>query len=565
MLSAAAAMPEVSSSAAGALYRRPVISVIVPVWNVEPYLRECLDSIIGQTIGLDRLEVIAVDDGSTDRSGAILDEYAARHRQVLVVHEPNSGGPGRPRNVGLDIATGTYVFFVDADDYLGPEALARLVAMAERNRSDVVLGRMVAVGDRLMPTAAFRRTLDRAALADVYGTLNVLKLFRRDHLERLGLRFEESLAGAEDAPFTAHAYLTARRISVVADYDCYYCRSRPDSQTKRSPRADYVDHLERMERRMLLLAAHRRPGPARDRLMRRHVEDVLRPFRSRWVRLPPGERRRVFDTAGAILGSWDTPIIRRLLPPWLRIRAWCIEHGKEAALEDIVACRLPAAIAAARVEDGRIYLGYPHFRDATRIPDRCFDLTSLVAPQVRLRSALVRGSTLHIAGSAWLTLLGGRTSVALRRWPRGPVYPQEVRVLPTPDLRDREAQYADAGFELDIDLATAADGRPLPYGSWDIELTITAGRVRRVARLRGRPAKASGRGPGRGFEHPPADVPSARGAPARTTRPPSARLEEAPAGFLRLRVGRPTPIERILELVEVPYARVHAILRRRRP
>jgi poly(ribitol-phosphate) beta-N-acetylglucosaminyltransferase len=126
----------------------PTVSVIVPVWNVEPYLVQCLDSVVGQTLGLERIELVAIDDGSTDGSGRILDEYAARFPQVVVIHEPNSGGPGRPRNLGIDRATGTYVFFLDADDYLGTEALERLVAMAERNESDIVLGKLVGVEGR---------------------------------------------------------------------------------------------------------------------------------------------------------------------------------------------------------------------------------------------------------------------------------------------------------------------------------------------------------------------------------------------------------------------------------
>jgi glycosyltransferase involved in cell wall biosynthesis len=225
----------------------PDVSVVIPVWNVERFLPECLDSVLTQTIGRDRLEVVAVDDGSTDRSGALLDEYAARYPQVKAIHEPNSGGPGRPRNVGLDHATGTYVFFLDADDYLGSEALERLVAMAERNSSDIVLAKMVGVDGRMVPTRPFRRNLDRARLSQVYSTLTVLKLFRRSLIERVGLRFAEGLRGGEDGPFTAQAYLEAGVISVVADYDCYYCRLREGSQTKSGRKSDLVAYMARTQ------------------------------------------------------------------------------------------------------------------------------------------------------------------------------------------------------------------------------------------------------------------------------------------------------------------------------
>ena len=125
-----------------------LVSVIVPVWNVEPWLRQSLDSALDQSIGRDRLEIVAVDDGSTDGSGAILDEYARRHEQLQVVHIENSGGPGRPRNVAMAQARGRYLFFLDGDDYLGPEALERLVDMAERNGSDIVVARIVGIDGR---------------------------------------------------------------------------------------------------------------------------------------------------------------------------------------------------------------------------------------------------------------------------------------------------------------------------------------------------------------------------------------------------------------------------------
>src|SRR5688572_27634185 len=122
---------------------RPTVSVVVPVWNVVPWLDQCLASVEQQTLGTRDLELIAVDDGSTDGSGDMLDAFARDRPWVTVVHQANSGGPGAPRNVGMDLARGRYLFFLDADDYLGDEALERLVAMAERNQSDIVLGRVV--------------------------------------------------------------------------------------------------------------------------------------------------------------------------------------------------------------------------------------------------------------------------------------------------------------------------------------------------------------------------------------------------------------------------------------
>lgn len=114
----------------------PLVSVIVPVYNVETYLRQCLDSIIGQTYS--QLEIILVDDGSTDSSGAICDEYARLDSRIHVIHKAN-GGLSSARNAGLDIALGEYISFVDSDDWLELEMYQELVSiMEERNHLDLV-------------------------------------------------------------------------------------------------------------------------------------------------------------------------------------------------------------------------------------------------------------------------------------------------------------------------------------------------------------------------------------------------------------------------------------------
>jgi poly(ribitol-phosphate) beta-N-acetylglucosaminyltransferase len=98
----------------------PDVSVVVPVYNTMPYLTRCLTSLVEQSIGLDRMQVVAVDDGSTDGSGRELDRFAERYPDTFtVIHQANSGGPAGPCNRALDAATGRFVFFVGADDYLG--------------------------------------------------------------------------------------------------------------------------------------------------------------------------------------------------------------------------------------------------------------------------------------------------------------------------------------------------------------------------------------------------------------------------------------------------------------
>ena len=129
----------------------PDVSVVVAVYNTMPYLTECLTSLVEQTIGADRLEIVAVDDGSTDGSGA----GAGPVRRALPgapsrsSTRPTPVARRRRATAAWTLATGRYVFFIGSDDHLGPEALERLVDAADRWDSDVVLGRMVGVNGRL--------------------------------------------------------------------------------------------------------------------------------------------------------------------------------------------------------------------------------------------------------------------------------------------------------------------------------------------------------------------------------------------------------------------------------
>lgn len=113
----------------------PKISVIIPVYNVEPYLRRCLDSVIRQTYT--NLEIILVDDGSTDGSSEVCDEYKANDSRILVIHKEN-GGVSSARNAGLDAATGEWIGFVDADDWIEPDMYEYMLGMTQKYGADVV-------------------------------------------------------------------------------------------------------------------------------------------------------------------------------------------------------------------------------------------------------------------------------------------------------------------------------------------------------------------------------------------------------------------------------------------
>ncbi len=114
----------------------PKVSIIVPIYNVEKYLKECADSILAQTFT--GFECILVDDGSPDKCGAICDEYAKKDSRIKVIHKEN-GGLGSARNAGIDVAQGEYFYFLDSDDLLHPQTIELLYTMARNEGADMTL------------------------------------------------------------------------------------------------------------------------------------------------------------------------------------------------------------------------------------------------------------------------------------------------------------------------------------------------------------------------------------------------------------------------------------------
>lgn len=117
------------------------LSIIVPIYGVEKYLRKCVDSLLAQNIPSSEYEIILVDDGGTDACPAICDEYAASHNNICVVHRKN-GGLSAARNSGIEVALGEYIMFVDSDDYIEPNVLKGLLDQVDRDNLDVLRYRL---------------------------------------------------------------------------------------------------------------------------------------------------------------------------------------------------------------------------------------------------------------------------------------------------------------------------------------------------------------------------------------------------------------------------------------
>lgn len=226
---------------------KDVISVIVPVYNVEAYLPQAVESILKQDY--EKLEVILIDDGSKDESGAICDRYAARDSRVRVIHQKN-GGAAAAKNAGLRVATGEYLSIVDSDDYLEPNVYSYMVDIMKKEHADVVQCALRYV---------FRNRIEDVILHPgrrTMGELDYLKEFTKDwtcaittdklHRRSLydGIFFEEGHR-IDDEYFTYQGMMNAKKI-VQDDRVIYNYRCRASSAMN-SPRAGEQLMMDRVD------------------------------------------------------------------------------------------------------------------------------------------------------------------------------------------------------------------------------------------------------------------------------------------------------------------------------
>ena len=217
-------------------------SIVIPIYNVEKYLPECIDSAIAQTCK--DIEIILVDDGSTDSSGKICDEYVARDSRISVIHKPN-GGLSDARNAGLAKASGKYIYFLDSDDYVEPETIELLFSTAEQNNLDM-LGFDSKVftepgctnsedpnywkSSRSYPDVMSGPALFMTLITNRdYKAPVQLYFYRRDFLSENNLTFKKGIIH-EDELFSFTTFLYAERAMHINAL-LYNRRCRPDSIT----------------------------------------------------------------------------------------------------------------------------------------------------------------------------------------------------------------------------------------------------------------------------------------------------------------------------------------------
>ena len=451
----------------------PQVSVIVPVFNPGGRIDACIASLLRQSMR--DVELIFVDDGSTDGTPARLDELAARHPQVRVEHIPNSGWPGRPRNVGLELASGDFVYFVDNDDWIADGCLARLHATALQDDADIVIGKVVGHG-KAVPRALFERNLHGVGFDSplLLGLLTPHKLFRRAFLNAHGLRFPEGRRRLEDHRFVVEAYFRAARISVVADQPCYHWIRHDDEINASYGGFEAEGYYENLAEVLDLVEAETEPGRRRDALLLHWYRQKMlgRLGGALFVAHDPEYRRELYDAVRRLALDRFPETLEEQLPFLLRLRARLMRNSDFDAL--LALAKYESALGGwvitrrVRGDGTHLVLRLRSRLSPTDLRFRREGERVLWVPPPALREALAGEDLdvtdalndasvqcfLHSPEDKVEYLLSGRTDVGFEDGAEPglvrPVLRTTARVTPT----------------------TAAAGAPLPAGRWHVHTIV---------------------------------------------------------------------------------------------
>lgn len=211
----------------------PLISIIVPTYNVEKYIRTCIESILAQTYR--NIEVIIVNDGSTDQSLAVISDLICSHHNIKVINQKNQG-LSVARNTGIDAATGKYIAFVDADDKIKPDFVSSLYQIADKTGADIVRGSFRDfngnipkgwVPDFNVPTNYGTIVLDQFLSSNISFVV-WSSIYRLDFINSNHIRFTPGIL-FEDADFTIRAYMLAKLVATSPEPNYAYRINRPGS------------------------------------------------------------------------------------------------------------------------------------------------------------------------------------------------------------------------------------------------------------------------------------------------------------------------------------------------
>ena len=272
------------------------ISIIIPIFNVEQYLEAALDSIINQTFNVDGIEVLMVNDCSTDSSGEIIDEYAKKYDNFIAIHlEENSGTAGKPRNVGLDNASGEYIMFLDSDDELIEDVCETLYNKLIETESDIVTGNAVCI-------QTDNEIIDIPYSKDYYEfnpnkDLEIFKpfrlwgtLYKKSIIQDNNLRFIYA-ATNDDTHFVYNSYFHANKIVYLNDYMGVKYYERDDSLTHEFSKKNLITTIDAFKQILILIS---KSNPIKDYIYDPFILNIFVRFNNKWA-ISYKEKKEVFN------------------------------------------------------------------------------------------------------------------------------------------------------------------------------------------------------------------------------------------------------------------------------
>ncbi|MEV6398330.1 CDP-glycerol glycerophosphotransferase family protein [Streptomyces sp. NPDC051907] len=475
------------------------LSVVVPVYNVEDYLEECLRSLADQS--LRDLEVVMVDDGSTDGSAVIARRFAAEDDRFRLLTQVNAG-LGAARNAGVREARGEFLAFVDSDDLVPADAYERMVSSLEASGSDFATGNVfrLRASGKTGQSPMFREPMAASRTAThvtrhwplLYDRIACNKVFRRDFWDRNSFAFPEGVL-FEDIPVIIPAHFLAASVDVLHD-TVYLWRDRDGSITTRRARPKAVqDRARSCARAAEFLATEPKWAEGK----RRYDSSVLSSDLNLFMEALPdgdGEYHQAFlDQAGAFVGSVDQSVLDGL-PLHLRVKWQLVRERRIAELLALLAFEKNNRDAFRVRGVKRLRASYPAL--AAGLPRRVTALNKADLPVLSdLVEAVWRDGRLHLKGYAYVRnrpvgkLRRRSLTIGWLRSGRRRVLPLRLRRITLPEATADSRQgmhcYDRAGFEAVVDPARLGTS-----ATWSLEVGIlSAGALRRgPLRMLGNPA-----------------------------------------------------------------------------
>ena len=449
------------------------VSVVVAVYNPGSNIDGLVSSLDAQSLAPGEFEVVFVDDGSTDGTRERLVEMARNRTNVTVTTIPNSGWPGRPRNVGTDLAHGEYVFYADHDDEFFPEALERMYAMAVAEGSDIVYGKIVRSGRSTPYWSLARGNRANADVMLAVSSRTVHKLYRREFLREHQIRFPEGRVRLEDHNFMAQAIPRAKVISVLADYPCYRWIHRSDGTNSSDAAVDrraywgyYAGVLRTME-------AASGPGPLLDAT---RVMAIIQAFSrippKSYLQMSPSEQATTFDSLHELVLEQLPPELDERVPVLKRIQVQALRSGDQTRFEQLQRSRTKMRIglgnAQIALEGGRVLVGVDASVTNTRGDPLAMDR---LGPELILPAELGAPKRGRAAPLVLTTTERGTGEITIRHRQIGIEWPVEsiahLKAFPTDDK-------ATLAVHVDgiLDPVRSIFGRELEAGIWDVLVRV---------------------------------------------------------------------------------------------